>query len=114
MRCSSHWGPVSLDEDAEEPLPGARAPSLPARPWAACLPGPEPACPDACQWDSGGARNASSGAAWLKGAGPCTMDTRHLSSIACLAATTSGASLDTSIRSHGGSQLSWHVSCEES
>ncbi len=94
-RHGTYCGPVSLDEDAEEPLPGARGPSAPARAWAARLPGPVPACPDACQCDSGGARNASSGAAWLKGAGPCTMDTRHLSSMACLAATTSGASLDT-------------------
>ena len=90
----AHFGPVSLEEEAEEALPGgcvpSRAPCLPG----ARLPSPAaPACPAACQCDSGGAKNASIGAAWLKGAEPCTMETRHLSSMACLAATTSGANL---------------------
>ena len=58
-----YLGPVSLDDEAEEPLPGGCVPSLLARLWAARLPGLEPTCPETCQWDSGGARNASSGAA---------------------------------------------------
>ena len=92
MQGAPHLGPVSLEEEAEDPLPGGCVPSAPAKPAAGRLPGAV-GRPEACQWDSGGARKASSGGARLKGAGPCTTETRHLSSMARRAATTSGASL---------------------
>ena len=92
MQAAPHLGPVSLEEEAEDPLPGGCVPSAPAWPAAGRLPGAV-GRPEACQWDSGGARKASSGGARLKGAGPCTTETRHLSSMARRAATTSGANL---------------------
>lgn len=92
MQAAAHLGPVSLEEEAEDPLPGGCVPSAPAWPAAGRLPGPV-GRPEACQCDSGGARKASSGGARLKGAGPCTTETKHLSSMARRAVTTSGANL---------------------
>ena len=92
IQATAYLGPVSLEEEADDPLPGGCVPSAPAWPAAGRLPRAA-GRPEACQWDSGGARKASSAGAWLKGAGPCTTETRHRSSMARRAATTSGASL---------------------